>query len=92
MILRSLTVINKTGIHARPAMAIVEIASRAASSVTLICGGNRANAKSILNLMTLVITPGTQVQFEIDGSDEDEVFQKLEKLFHDRFNEDHYDP
>jgi len=92
MIIKSLKVINKMGIHARPAGAIVDITSRAQSEVFLIHGGTRANAKSILNVMMLAITPGSDVQFEISGPDEEDVFQKLEQLFNDRFNEEHYDP
>lgn len=92
MLIRSLKVINKMGIHARPAGAIVDITSRAQSEVYLIYGGTRANAKSILNVMMLAITPGSEVQFEIQGSDEEEIFQKLETLFNERFHEEHYDP
>jgi len=89
---RSLKVINKMGIHARPAGSIVDITSRAQSEVYLIYGGTRANAKSILNVMMLAITPGSEVQFEVSGPDEDDILQKLEQLFNDRFNEEHYDP
>lgn len=92
MLIRTLQVTNKLGIHARPAGAIVDITSRASSDVFLIYGGTRANAKSILNIMMLAITPGSQVQFEIQGEDEEEVFQKLEELFNARFNEESYDP
>ncbi len=89
---RILKVINKMGIHARPAGAIVDLTSRAQSDVFLIYSGTRANAKSILNVMMLAITPGSEVQFEANGADEDDILNKLEKLFNDRFNEEHYDP
>lgn len=90
--IRTLKVINKMGIHARPAGAIVDITSRAQCEVYLIYGGTRANAKSILNVMMLAITPGSEVQFELNGPDEHDVFAKLEQLFHERFHEEHYDP
>jgi phosphocarrier protein len=92
MMIRTLKVINKMGIHARPAGAIVDVTSRSQSEIYLIYGGTRANAKSILNVMMLAITPGSTVQFEISGPDEEETFKSLEKLFNDRFNEEHYDP
>jgi len=92
MLIRTLKVLNKMGVHARPAGAIVDVTSRAKSDVFLIYGGTRANAKSIFNIMMLAIVPGAEVQFEIDGPDEEEVFQKLEKLFNERFNEENYDP
>ena len=50
--------------------------------------GTKANAKSILNVMMLAIPLGSEVRFEVDGEDEQEVVQKLEQLFHDNFNEE----
>lgn len=89
---RTLKVINKMGVHARPAGAIVDLTSRSHSDIYLTYSGTRANAKSILNVMMLAITPGSEVLFEASGADEDEILDKLEKLFNDRFNEEHYDP
>lgn len=90
MINQTIKVTNKLGVHARPAGMIVDITSRAASDVTIVYEGTRANAKSILNVMMLAITPGSEVGFEIRGEDEALVFQQLEQLFHENFHEETY--
>jgi len=91
MIVKSLQVMNRLGIHARPAGQIVDITSRAASDVHISYEGTRANAKSILNVMMLAITPGSTVQFEVEGEDEEGIMTALEELFNERFHEDQDD-
>ena len=88
MIEKTLTVTNKLGIHARPAGMIVDITGPAKSDVFIVFEGTKANAKSILNVMMLANPLGSEVRFEVDGEDEQEVVQKLEQLFHDNFNEE----
>lgn len=88
MIVKSLMVTNKLGVHARPAGMIVDITGPAQSDVTIVFDGSKANAKSILNVMMLAIPMGSEVRFEVDGEDEEIVVQKLEQLFHDNFNEE----
>lgn len=88
MIEKTLTVTNKLGVHARPAGMIVDITGPAKSDVFIDFDGSKANAKSILNVMMLAIPMGSSVKFEVDGEDEEEVVQKLEKLFNDKFNEE----
>ncbi len=88
MISKVLTVQNRLGIHARPAGQIVDITSRSGSDVYITYEGTRANAKSILNVMILAITPGAEVVFEVDGDDEADTLVALQKLFDERFYED----
>ena len=88
MIKCKLKVENTLGIHVRPAGYIANIASAAQSSVELVYSEQRVNAKSILNLMMLVVEPGAEVEFLINGSDEQEVADELTKLFKNKFNED----
>jgi len=88
MISKTLTVTNKLGVHARPAGLIVDITGPAKSEVSIIFDGSKANAKSILNVMMLAIPMGSEVKFEVDGEDEEDVIQKLEQLFNDKFNEE----
>jgi phosphocarrier protein HPr len=88
MIQKNLLVENKLGIHARPAGRIVEITSKAKSSVQMRFEGVKANAKSILNVMMLAVEPGAEVEFTIEGEDELSVMASLEKLFSERFFED----
>jgi phosphocarrier protein len=90
MIVKTLYVTNKLGVHARPAGMIVDITGQTKSDVPIIHDGQKANAKSILNVMMLAIPPGSEVQFEIDGQDEEDVMMQLERLFHDNFHEESY--
>lgn len=85
---REIVVTNKLGIHARPAGMIVDITGKAKSDITLEYEGNKVNAKSILNVMMLAITPGSTVKFIANGEDEDQVLDKLEQLFRENFHED----
>jgi len=88
MIVKTLKVTNKLGVHARPAGMIVDITGPAKSDVSIIFDGSKANAKSILNVMMLAIPLGSEVKFEVDGEDEELLLQKLEHLFHDNLNEE----
>jgi len=88
MIVKTLVVTNKLGIHARPAGMIVDITGQAKSDISIVFEGSKANAKSILNVMMLAIPAGSEVKFEIDGEDEDAVAVQLEGLFNDHFNEE----
>ena len=88
MIVKTLKVTNKLGVHARPAGMIVDITGPAKSDVAIIFEGSKANAKSILNVMMLAIPAGSEVKFEIDGEDEEQVASQLESLFNDHFNEE----
>ena len=88
MIVKTLKVTNKLGVHARPAGMIVDITGPAKSDVAIVFEGSKANTKSILNVMMLAIPAGSQVTFEIDGEDEEQVASQLESLFNDHFNEE----
>ena len=88
MIEKALVVTNTLGIHARPAGMIVDIPGQAKSDISIVFEGSKANAKSILNVMMLAIPAGSEVKFEIDGEDEEQVASQLESLFNDHFNEE----
>ncbi len=88
MIVKTLVVSNKLGIHARPAGMIVDVTGQAKSDISIVYEGSKANAKSILNVMMLAIPAGSEVKFEIDGEDEENVASQLESLFNDHFNEE----
>jgi phosphocarrier protein len=88
MVSLKLTVQNTLGIHARPAGHIVNIAGVAQSSVELVYSGQKVNAKSILNLMMLAIEPGSEVEFIVNGPDEQRIVNELTELFKNKFYED----
>lgn len=85
MVSKELTVINESGIHARPAALIVETATKFKSSVSFYKDGMRANAKSIMNIMLLAAEPGAIIRVETEGLDETEALAAIEALFISRF-------
>jgi phosphocarrier protein HPr len=88
MVTKELTVINDSGIHARPAALIVETATKYKSHVIFIKDGMRANAKSIMNIMLLAAEPGALIKVETEGPDEVDALEAIEALFLSRFKYD----
>lgn len=68
------------GLHARPAMLLVQQAQRCPCSVRLACGGREANAKSILNIMCLGANQGATITFSCSGPEEAEAAAALESF------------
>ena len=86
-ITKELTVINKLGIHARPAAAIVQRVLKFESDVHFSLDGNRINAKSIMGLLTLAATQGTRIAVTVKGPDAEEAMRAVEHLFAIGFGE-----
>lgn len=86
MVTKNVKIINKHGLHTRPATAFVTRASRFKSDIFLIYNGVRVNAKSILGLLVLAVEPGSTVTVEADGVDEAEAVESLDKLAQNKFN------
>lgn len=85
MVTKELTVINESGIHARPAALIVETCTKYKSMIWFMKDGMRANAKSIMNIMLLAAEFGAQIQVEADGPDEEQALAAIEDLFQSKF-------
>jgi len=79
---------NKFGLHARAAVTIVNEASKYSSEIFFTKGDDRINAKSILGVMVLEAVKGTEIDIEVDGSDEDDAIEAILSLFKDKFNEE----
>ncbi|MDY6069002.1 MAG: HPr family phosphocarrier protein [Opitutales bacterium] len=85
---RVLTVLNKMGIHARPAAMIVRISNKYPS--TDICvekDGERVNGKSIMSLMMLAAGRGSKIKFVAQGEDAEQMLDEIEALFARAFDE-----
>lgn len=80
-------VVNKLGIHARPAAALVQRVLTYQSDVFLLLGGNRVNAKSIMGLLTLAATKGTTITVQCKGADAESAFAAVKDLFDQGFGE-----
>lgn len=87
MITTEITIINKLGLHARAASKLVNLTSQFGSSVILDNKGNRVNAKSIMGVMMLAASKGTEMMLEVDGEDEKECSQSIINLINNRFDE-----
>ncbi len=85
---REVTILNSQGMHARPAMQIVETSNRFASDIGIRKGGHRVNAKSIMEVMTLEAVKGTLLVLEAQGEDADEALEALARIVQEKFNED----
>ena len=84
---RELTILNKYGIHARPAALFVKCAASFESEIFVTKDGNTVNGKSIMGVMMLAASRGTELVIIANGSDEVAAADKLEALIADRFGE-----
>ena len=82
------TIENKTGIHARPASVFVQTATKFKSKVQLKAKGKTVDAKSILMIMSMGLTKGTEITLSADGPDEADAVATLKKLVDDKFGEE----
>lgn len=87
MIEHEVTVLNRAGIHTRPAAAIVKLAARFKSDIYLVRDGYAINAKSIIGVMTLAAEQGAVLKLKITGNDEVLAKDELEQLFEQGFGE-----
>lgn len=88
MIEKELTIKNKLGLHLRPASLLVKEAEKYDSEISIVKGTTEVNAKSILGIMTLMAKKGTVLKVVVNGEDEAEAMEGLEKLFASKFAED----
>jgi phosphocarrier protein len=88
VIKRTVTIQNKLGLHARSASAFVRTVSAFASSVTVINEYATANGKSIMSMMLLQASQGSEIELHIEGEDEKETFDAIESLVNDKFGEE----
>jgi phosphocarrier protein len=88
MIEREVRVMNRAGIHARPAAMIVQTASRFSSKILLGKDSEEINAKSIMGIITLGAGYDTVLNLKVDGPDEQEAADAMARLFENRFQEE----
>lgn len=88
MIEEVLKIINKHGLHARPAAQFVKIAGQFRSDIKVIKDGLEVNGKSIMGIMMLAAEPGSEITLLVDGEDEHEAYDALKQLISQKFYED----
>ena len=87
-ITKELTILNKLGIHARPAALFVKTANRFACDIFVEKDGEKINGKSIMGLMMLAAGPGSKVTLHVKGADAAAALAELEALVKRKFDED----
>ena len=90
MIRTTLRIKSELGLHARAAAKLVKIASRFESGIKLLRlnGDIQVDAKSILGILLLAASKGTELELVIDGKDEEAATEALVELVEDRFGEE----
>ena len=86
-ICKDLTIVNKLGIHARPAAMFVKLATRFKCDIFVEKDGEKVNGKSIMGLMMLAAGPGSRLRVHAEGEDASQAVSALEALVASKFNE-----
>jgi phosphocarrier protein HPr len=81
MLEHEITITNPTGLHAQASAKLVQLLAPFKSQITLSGKGREVNAKSIMGVMLLAAGPGTVLKVKINGDDENEAWQVIQKFF-----------
>jgi phosphocarrier protein HPr len=85
---KDIPIINRLGLHARPAAMFVRIASRYRSEIWVSKEGEEVNGKSIMGLMMLAAGQGSKLHIRCEGPDADKAMEELEVLIKAGFKEE----
>src|SRR5437870_11656787 len=85
---KEVPIVNRLGLHARPAAMFVRIASRYRADVWVSKEGEEVNGKSIMGLMMLAAGKGSTLHLRCEGPDADKALEELEELIKANFKED----
>lgn len=85
---KQLTIVNKLGLHARAAAKFVTLASSFSSEIDLSRDNQTINGKSIMGVMMLAASKGTELMLTTNGVDEDEAISRIEELVLNKFGEE----
>jgi phosphocarrier protein len=88
MVEKTVTVVNRAGIHARPASVLVRATIGFQSNIYFEQGNNRINAKSILGIITLGAPYKSEIKIIAEGKDEQEAIDCLVRIFENKFEEE----
>lgn len=87
MIEREAVIINKAGMHTRPASLLVKLASKFKSEFFIIKKGFQINGKSIIGVMSLAAEFGSKLTLRFDGPDEEKAAEAITGFFNEGFGE-----
>ncbi|HEX5178466.1 MAG TPA: HPr family phosphocarrier protein [Gemmatimonadaceae bacterium] len=84
---RSVRIVNKNGLHARPAAELVKTASKFQSEITMVRDDLEVNGKSIMGVMMLAAECGAELVVRADGPDAEQAVQAIADLVARKFGE-----
>lgn len=87
MVVATSTIVNKLGLHARPAAMLVSTAARFESEVFFSRDDLRVNGKSIMGVMMLAAEKGATIKIEVEGVDEEASLKALLEVIQSGFGE-----
>ena len=87
MLERTVTIVNRLGLHARAAAKFVNVAKGYVSTIRIGIGERRVDGKSIMSVMLLAASQGTEVVLSAEGDDEAQALDAVIALIADRFGE-----
>ncbi len=73
-----ITINNETGLHARPAKTLVNLTKQFKSEIFIWHGEKKANAKSLISVLTLGASRGSQLRIQVNGEDEEKAATQIE--------------
>ena len=85
---RDLEILNKHGMHARPAALFIKTANRFESDITIEKDDTRVSGRSIMGLLTLELYQGSKMRVHACGPDATKALDAIEKLVRDKFDEE----
>ena len=87
MVERTVQILNKNGLHARPAAEIVKLAAKYASEITISRDGTEVNGKSIMGVMMLAAECGASIVLRATGDDAEQAVDAIATLIANKFGE-----
>ena len=85
---RLVTIINRAGMHLRPAGVIVKAIKDYKATISFEKGSTRINAKSVMGIVTLAASFGTELKIIAEGEDEEQAVETIVRLFLSKFEEE----
>jgi phosphocarrier protein HPr len=87
-VIKDMIIVNKLGVHARPAAMFVKVANKFDAEIYVEKDGERINGKSIMGLMMLAAGPGCKIRVIAEGADATQAVIDIEALLKRKFDED----
>lgn len=85
---RTVTIVNRLGLHARAAAKLVTLAAKYQADVRVAKDAKQVSGKSIMGVMMLAAAQGSQITLHTSGDDAVEALEALAALIANRFEEE----